>query len=147
MQPFCRFATQEEAKAAVLHAISLPDWKKRFCTNKKGYEEVLYFDQESTYRIARYAPAGMFSSEEACEEYFKRSVEASADRIARFMMGRGPLHFVTTEFDHVVGQLIQLEEDGSFSSTPCYRTLLALSRNREDKTGLGIYVSHFTLEI
>ena len=61
MQPFCRFATQEEAKAAVLHAISLPDWKKRFCTNKKGYEEVLYFDQESTYRIARYAPAGMFS--------------------------------------------------------------------------------------
>jgi len=138
-----RFENMEQAESALLEALAQPDWKRRLCTNREGELEQLYTDMETTYKIAGYTPCGMFSSREDCDEYLKQDIAANARRIATMMLRGGPLRRITTRHDHVVGQYVQLQEDGSFSVTPACRTAMMVSRNKNDTTGLGVFISSY----
>lgn len=142
MSNIFKYETAEEAKKAIMSVILSKDWKNTLCKDKNGNEIEYYFDRRAIAKIAQTVPAGMFESQEVCDNLLLNCLLDNVDAIAKFVAGRGPLKSITTEYDNVVGYVVQFVSDTQVTQTPCYQINMMISRN--DKSVAGFYVSDFS---
>ena len=137
-----KYETAEEAKVAVKNVILSKDWKNILCKDKSGNDIEYYFDRVAIAKIAQTIPTGMFDSQEICDNLLQNCILDNIDAIAKFVVGRGPMRSITTEYDNVVGYVVQFVSDTQVTQVPCYNLNMTICRN--DKTIAGFYVSDFT---
>ena len=137
-----RYENTDEAKKAIMSVILNKDWKQNICQDKSGNEIQYYFDRLAIAKIAQTLPTGMFESQEVCDNLLQNCILDNIDTIATFVAGKGPLKSITTEYDNVIGYVVQFVSDTQVSQTPCYNLNMIICRN--DKTIAGFYVSDFT---
>lgn len=137
-----RYENAEEAKTAINTAVLDKNWKDILCKDKNGHAMQYYFDKREIAKVAQTLPSGMFDSQDVCDNLLRNCILDNIDAIAKFVAGRGPLRSITTEYDNVVGYVVQFVSDTQVTKTPCYNLNMILCRN--DKTPAGFYVSDFT---
>ena len=142
MSNLFRYETIEDAKNAIKSVVLSQDWKETLCKNKEGKNIVYYFEGNDMKKMAEMLPLGIFESQSICDNLMQNFILDNIDAIAKFIVGKGPLRSMTTEYDDVVGHVVQYVNGKEISKVPCYSLNMILCRN--DKTIAGFYISDFT---
>ena len=82
MSNIFKYETAEEAKKAIMSVILSKDWKDTLCKDKNGNEIEYYFDRRAIAKIAQTVPAGMFESQEICDNLLLNCLLDNVDAAA-----------------------------------------------------------------